>query len=535
MVLRSRIPFHVPPYPDELLGSWLHRLQLHNHSSLLLQQSGVVNRQRLDKSEWRDMPKRKPALDQLLGALDITYDTAMMELTTYPYWLRFHSSSAFDWQTRGSELPALILKGRRQALIRLSYLLPNLMRICPICLAEDIEQYGEPYAHRAHLLPYVRVCHKHCIELISRCPRCGQIFRMNSTFINTRVVCTCKFDLRCSRGSTISASQDVWQNLARYSADALFYQENFHECSSFYKFLDARLTKHGVAKRPDLLAYLSDFYSPDAAKAMLCLSRQHSDAYTFAPIGWVSRRELRAPPICAFLSTLDSSFAHSQALFAHFMTELARNENGRIRAHHHAKLPFTPTSVREARAYVAEVEQYAGRNSITRSFLYQRYKKLFWYLVLFDREWFDQQFSSGKRGAPEHLPSIEADRLSILLAIEKAPRHSVKIWANLAQQAYFRASLRDEEWLESRKGYTVLQAQREKFIKQREYLQTCEDEIKRGIERVQAMQGNLFNLSPALIAPYTVLSESQIRHFFANRPEIRQYLVSEVQKKMANH
>lgn len=235
MELLPKIPFYVTPYPDELLGSWLYRLQLHNHASLLLQQTGVTTRHRLDKSEWRDIPKRNPALDRLLKALGITYDAAMMELTTYPYWLRFHSARAFDWRSGGSEPPALILKDRRQTISRVSYLLPNLMRICPICLAEDVKQYGEPYAHRAHLLPFVRVCHKHGVELISRCPRCNQIFRMNSTFIHTRVVCTCNFDLRRTRLSKISQSQRAWEHLARYSADVLFCTEVFHECSCGFR------------------------------------------------------------------------------------------------------------------------------------------------------------------------------------------------------------------------------------------------------------------------------------------------------------
>ena len=524
MELLPKLPFHVSPYPDELLGSWLHRLQLHNHTSLLLQLTGITTQLRLDKSEWRDIPKRNPALDHLLKALGITYDAVMMKLTTYPYWLRFHSARAFDWRSSGSEPPALILKDRRQTISRVSYLLPNLMRICPICLTEDVKQYGEPYAHRAHLLPFVRVCHKHGVELISRCPRCNQIFRMNSTFIYTRVVCTCDFDLRQTRLSKISQSQRAWEHLARYSADILFCTEAFHECSSFYKFLDSRLTDCGVSKRPDLLAYLSGIYSSDAAKAMLCLSRQSSDTYTFSPIGWVSRRELRAPPICAFLATLDSSFAHSQALFSHFITVCRTKGNEGPRIHQSPKHPRIPTSIAEARAYVVDAERSAERKSITRSFLYRRYKKLFWYLVLFDREWFDNQFPPGGWGATEYLPSVEADRISILKAIAKAPRHSVSIWANLAQQAYFRASLRDTQWLEERKCSTFRQAQWERLLKRHKHVEACTDEIKRGIEKIQSMQGKLPNLLPETIAPYTTLNESQIRHFLANNPEIRKYL-----------
>lgn len=523
MPLLPQLPFLVAPYPDEILGSWLYRLRLHNHASLLQQLTCMATWKRLDKTEWRDIPKQSPALDRLLKALGISYDLAMMTVTTYPYWLRFHSSREGSWHSCCAEIPSLILKDRRQTLSRVSYLLPSLMRICPVCLAEDVTQYGEPYAHRAHHLPFVRICYKHGVELISRCPQCSQIFRMNSTFIPTRVVCACNFDLRHARFPPMFQPHS-WEVLARYSADVLFSTEAFQECSRVYQFLDSRLADHGVTKRADLLAYFSDIYGPDAAKAMLCLTRQSSDTYTYSPIGWVSRRELRAPPICAFLATLDSSFSHSQALFSQFRDESGENEDGTKSVHQRSKHPRIPQSVAEARFHVAAVEKSAKRKSITRSFLYQRYKKLFWYLVLFDRDWFDRNFPPGGKGATEQLPSIEADRCEILSAIAKAPRHSVKIWTNLAQQAFFRASLRDGQWLKDRKCDTLREARKEKLAQKQDSLQACADEVKRAIERIQTVRGGLVKLSPAAIAPYSTLNESQIRHFFANNPEIRRQL-----------
>jgi hypothetical protein len=45
-------------------------------------------------------------------------------------------------------------------------------RICIHCLAEDEEEHGTPYIHRAHQIPGIFACWKHGVRLIDRCPHC---------------------------------------------------------------------------------------------------------------------------------------------------------------------------------------------------------------------------------------------------------------------------------------------------------------------------------------------------------------------------
>lgn len=524
MILHSPLlPFFVPPYPDEILGSWLWRLQVHNHASLLWQMSGLSTPRHLDGSEWRDIAKRSPELVQLLGALGTTYEEAMMALTTYPYWLRFHSEHLFNWPGDTTGLPALILKYRRKSLSRVRYLTPNLVRVCPHCLAEDFEQYGEPYLHRAHLLPFVSVCYKHRMPLVSSCPVCHQIFRMCSTFIRARLTCECGYDLRTP--VLLTGHSETWERLACYSADALFDTDTFHECNTFYRFLDSRLATHAVERRPDLMEHLAHAYGDEPAKAMLSLERQGSDAYSYSPIGWISRRELRAPQICALLASIDLNFADSQTQFQRFRET---SEISGVKSFRNTRRPRIPQSVAEARSFALDAQETAGRKSITRSFLYRRHKTLFWYLVLFDCEWFDANFPPGGRGAPKNLPSIESDRTDILLAISKASRLRVTIWTNLAQQACFRASLRDTEWLEGRKKETTRAAKEKKLAQRQEYLEACVAEVKRTMERIRAVKGIHVSISPLELAPYSKLNQSQLRHLFADNPEMRRQLVRDL-------
>lgn len=526
MPLPLALPFFVAPYPDEMLGSWLFRLQVHNHSSLIQHIVSSVTPRKIDKSGWRDMVISSPEFQQLLDALGTTYGTAMMEFTTYPYWLRFHSAERFDLasQNKPNEIPALILRDRRQTIPRLRHILPNLVRICPACLAEDFAQYGEPYLHRAHHLPFVRICHKHRTALISRCPKCSQLFRMESTFVFARLTCTCKYDLRQSRPDR-ALRQEAWERLAHYSADVLFSKETIEECGNFYRFFDSQLVKHSVTKRPELLEHLEKAYGADEAKAILTLAPQRSDTYTHSPIGSVSKQEFRAPQICAFLATIDFSFLQSNSRLASFVETHSMEKRNELHAvHPDSSRRRLPRSIAEARLYVADAEHSFGKN-VTRTLLYRRYKTLFWYMTLFDQEWFEENYPPGGRGATDHLPSIESDRLSISQAICNAPKNSVRVWKNLAQQAFFRASLRDVKWLEERKSETAHEIREDKLARKRQHLENCANDIEQAIKQIQTIKRRPIRISPSKIAPYTALNEYQLRHFFSKNPDIRDKLI----------
>ncbi|AUO07087.1 hypothetical protein NS115_01145 [Paenibacillus jamilae] len=48
------------------------------------------------------------------------------------------------------------------------------LRLCPICVDEEVNKYGEPYWHRSHQLPGSIVCHIHNVLLVSECPICKE-------------------------------------------------------------------------------------------------------------------------------------------------------------------------------------------------------------------------------------------------------------------------------------------------------------------------------------------------------------------------
>lgn len=519
------IPFFVAPYPDEMLGSWLFRLQTHNSRSLVQQLAGYQTRARVDASGWRDIAQPSPDFVRLLTALGKTYSTAMLERTTYPYWLRFHSAHQFEMaqQSEPVELPVLVLRETRRAIPRLRYLLPNFSRICPVCLADDFVQQGEPYLHRAHHLPFVRCCHKHGNPLISRCPKCKQLFRMASTFVYARLTCTCGYDLRRIPSDNAS-HEDPWKRLARYSADVLFSSDPIEDCNTSHAFMNDRLAEWELTQRPDVLKHLSNIYGVSAARAILTLAPQRSDTFTFAPIGSVSKHEFRAPQICALFATVDADFAQSQRRFGDFTRskeKVAEQSAPEVRVD--TAKQRIPQSVAQARLHVHEVEASIGARK-TRSYLYQRRKTLFWYLTLFDKVWFEERYPHGRRGATAQLPSVDADRLCIEQAIIRADSNRVREWKALAQQAFFRASLRDTTWLDDRKAETTRAIRTHRAETKKQYLKACENDIQEAASQIQTDRGRSLRATLSEISLYTALNKDQWRHLLANNPDLRNQL-----------
>lgn len=84
----------------------------------------------------------------------------IMQHTLLPYFTRFFSTD------RKKSSYYLALNGNRHAgqhigIYQSTRSERRIMRYCPQCFAEDIQQYGEPYWHRLHQLPDIHICLKH--------------------------------------------------------------------------------------------------------------------------------------------------------------------------------------------------------------------------------------------------------------------------------------------------------------------------------------------------------------------------------------
>lgn len=102
------------------------------------------------------------AITEQLPESVVTLKKVLLEHTLMPYYLRFHSPE------KKQSMFSNLLVGRSGGLTSIQIQTPEGkqgLKFCPICRAEDTEQYGEPYWHREHQIPLMPLCPKHGCRL----------------------------------------------------------------------------------------------------------------------------------------------------------------------------------------------------------------------------------------------------------------------------------------------------------------------------------------------------------------------------------
>lgn len=148
------------PYPDELTSSLLIRAARH----LGVRYDQVVND--LTGIGRKRVHFINPfALRQIADATGITYDDILLSHTLYPY------VTAFMTRRRREQIRARLIATVPQMRSDFGWLAGApwaslaCRRFCPQCLLKDLQQYGESYWHRSHVLPGVYMCASHGLPL----------------------------------------------------------------------------------------------------------------------------------------------------------------------------------------------------------------------------------------------------------------------------------------------------------------------------------------------------------------------------------
>ncbi|MBF8179798.1 TniQ family protein [Herminiimonas contaminans] len=514
------VPFYVHPYPDELLGSWLYRIEAHSVASIRQYAKGEFQKN-IARAAWRDMVSREKTFLSVLNGLDVEYDDVILNLTTYPYWLRFHSSKNFDFNklSHGSELPELFVRKRKAALPRLMPLLPHIKRLCPTCLDEDCQKYGEPYLHRAHQLPFVSVCYRHDDTLVSRCPACRAFLQMEATFTSAPLICSCGHDYRKS-AVTKNQKHEAFGRLAKFSASALMSKSLVDACNVSFSFFDFELQDAGLVDRNHFREYLENVYGWRASKAIVTLNAQRSDSYTYSEKLQSPISEYRAPQICAFLASKMADFSAFRLKFKEFSADKTetRTSEKKVRLP-----PQIPQSVEQARHVVLDFCQ--DKIKQTRSEIYRRRKPLYWYLMLNDRDWFDKNFPTFSKFSARPIPTVASDRERIFEAIRGSDNNIVSQWANRAQQEFYRASIRDVEWLKERKKETYEEHKREQKNQSRRSAIMILKELKQAFDVMKANMEKGLHVSPQDLPRYLItINQNQLDYYVRTNSDIRAYI-----------
>ena len=150
-------------YPDELVYSWFCRCYV--HSGFFSSKSAMQELycKRSDNPSKEFIGNLNPgAMEQIAKMYPL--DKLVLEHTMYPQYARF-----------------IPLEQKKTALYRLGHdncdahhlfcVLPRYereqyLRLCPLCVNEDRETYGEAYWHRKHQIRNMGICTKHRCRLV---------------------------------------------------------------------------------------------------------------------------------------------------------------------------------------------------------------------------------------------------------------------------------------------------------------------------------------------------------------------------------
>jgi len=427
-----KIPFVPQPYPDEILGSWLARVALLNGKGawkVLLEASGF-NRKvgRL----FFDMPVYDTKVDTFLSHLGYSYDDALWNLSTYPYWATFESSRS-EFMKGSSTAKALINKGKVVSHInrlghQFNLATPIEPWFCSLCLTSDYSNFGEPFWHKSHQLPTVYYCPTHDVPLQNKCTACG-IFNVTGgkrMMPLPRLTCSCGYDYT-KQTKNIVRSNEIYKRLTKVSIDALENRGQNWSVDNVKAYFDnIAIQKLGPRKGETYIKIKEIFKAEE-------ISNYH---FTINPSGYIgptlyhrNPTLFRASEYCMILASMDIDFTNAAIEFSSSFRQTLSQPN-------HKKLPGIPDNVDFA---LTELSKRLSQNPNQPA---ASHKMLYWYLKI---KAIDKLKILIPNMIQQSIPTLAKDRAKILNWASK----KTKLYCR--EVSYLRASIRDSAWLESLK------------------------------------------------------------------------------------
>ncbi|MGZ2747989.1 TniQ family protein [Burkholderia stagnalis] len=420
-------------YPDELLGSWLARIRLHNGSIAwreFLANSGMPSTR---PRSLHDIVPYTRYIEPFFALLGQSYEDVLVTLTTLPYRLTFDAANELEGHLPGTRSLPKLYTSRNRPSARLINILNSrrsetAIRYCPLCLSADTHEYGEPFWHRAHQLPNVAYCNRHRARLHTVCPQCRHAFLLPrlATIEAARIRCHCGQDLT----QTVQCVEptEIMRRLVAISVSALQNRTFIHARDPIRAFLQGAMHPVGYA------ATLQRAFGPDLGNKATSLFRG-IDAAAGVQLRNTFYHAL-ARECCAMLAALnlDLDMLHAQV----------------------AKTAETPDSHPISFSEYMTVERIRERliDKVRRrpGVRPSQCGREYWYLRLYDPSWLVQQWPSVARLRNTRTPTLDDDRRTIERRLHQHGPVAAT-WSNLLNSpSGIRARLRDRDWLDAQRA-----------------------------------------------------------------------------------
>lgn len=498
------LPFVPQPYPDEILGSWLARTYLLNGNGawrVLLEASGFGRR--IEKPLF-DMPDYDSRVHNLLDHLGSSYEDALLNLTTYPYWASFESSNT-EITKGGTKVKALVSKGKVISQLRRvgqQFYLSMSMKpyFCPLCLISDSSNMGEPFWHRSHQLPSVYYCPTHHIPLQNKCTACGisNISGGKRLMPLPSLICSCGYDYRRMTKSSFT-SNEIYKSLTKVSIDALENKEQNWSADNVKAYFSNLILEKLGPKQGAIFSKIKHDFNVKEISA---------SGYLIDPLGYSgqapyrrSPTTFRAPDFCIILASMDIDFRDAAKGFKSTPQQKKSLSTQKT-------VVGIPESVE-----VALTELLKRRTQNPKSPL-ARHKMLYWYLRI-------KSVDSLKILNPNiHLrpiPTIENDRLLIenLLSKQSKSQYNNTV-------AIVRATIRDSAWLIDQNLRKSIESKAYKDGEQQQKNDLIHKKLKQKLQEILANEDRPERITLIRLGAHVGFSASQIIEFVRKYPDLSQ-------------
>jgi hypothetical protein len=434
-----------------------------------------------------DMVGYGPELGRLLGKFGITYERALVEMTTYPFWAAFHAVDLGQPLPGTSVLPRLKtgvgrFPLRLQRVGRRAVMRP---RFCPDCLELDLAERGEPYWRRSHQIPSVLCCTVHQRWLLDACESCGTPALIGKYKLAPLLVprCSCGSDLR--RQGRRKKTPDAMVRLAQLSCAFLGVEPGSLWGSDFSINVQRLAHERKLEPQSKVVAIVEREFG----------GQGRASAYRFP--AHVS--DLRAPDYCYMLAALGLRFEDA-------VLELSAST---ARSTRKARRQWgEEVSLDEAKVHLLACRGRPSRDKVP-----------YWVVRLLDPDWLDREFPGVNRG---RIPSLASDRDALRRFAKVAQAHPTFIRNQARNSAPgVRARCRDGAWLKKFLGQVsvVLATHRKDRaeVRRREFIDKLTSAVNSAISRT----GRPERLTLAAVARIAGVSQSQAQDLSRLRPELR--------------
>lgn len=172
------IPNVINPLPDELLYSWVLRLAKANGLPPIVFFGMYFGQKSFSTNSYIPVDIRR-------GFIDF-YESLNIDIPASELYLNL-STTQFELLAYPPKLQIKVINNvfRKESGLNYTqnYFISD-FNMCPECMKEDVETFGEVYIHRSHQLTGVKVCHKHHTPLLKQHTNRQSIYNFDKKYMD---------------------------------------------------------------------------------------------------------------------------------------------------------------------------------------------------------------------------------------------------------------------------------------------------------------------------------------------------------------